>query len=150
MVTRFDPFREMDRLADQLLGTAQNAASMPMDLYRSNDHYVMHLDLPGVDPGSIDVSVEGRSLTVRAQRTGRSEDDVHWLAKERPTGMYARQLTLGDGLSLDQIDATYADGVLTLTIPVAEQAKARRIEVARADVGQAIRTGSSEQQQIQS
>ncbi|NEE02454.1 Hsp20/alpha crystallin family protein [Phytoactinopolyspora halotolerans] len=150
MVTRFDPFREMDRLAEHLLGAARNAATMPMDLYRTEDHYVLHFDLPGIDPGSIDVSVENSTLTVRAERTGRSRENVQWLARERAVGTYARQLNLGDGLSLDKIDATYADGVLTLTIPVAEQAKPRRIEVTRADVGQAVETHSSSAQEIQS
>lgn len=149
MVTRFDPFREMDRLAEQLLGTARNVATMPMDLYRDQDRYVMHFDLPGVDPGSIDVSLEDRTLTVQARRTGRSEENVQWLARERPSGTYARQLNLGDGLSLDQIDATYSDGVLTLTVPVAEQAKPRRIEVSRADSQQSVSTGSGERQEIQ-
>ncbi|AYY15160.1 Hsp20/alpha crystallin family protein [Actinobacteria bacterium YIM 96077] len=148
-MTRFDPFREMDRLAEQLLGSARNVATMPMDLYREQDRYVMHFDLPGVDPGSIDVNIEGRSLTVKAHRTGRSEENVQWLARERPVGTYARQLNLGDGLSPDQIDATYADGVLTLTIPVAEEAKPRRIDVTRVDSTQSVGSGSSERQEIQ-
>ncbi|RMI14410.1 Hsp20/alpha crystallin family protein [Cellulomonas triticagri] len=129
MATRFDPFQEMDRLMGQVLGTQRAAASMPMDLYRSGDHYVLHVDLPGADPGSIDVNVEDRTLTIRAQRTARAEDGVQWLAKERPTGTYARQLTVGRGLDLDAVSASYADGVLTLTIPVADEARPRRIEV---------------------
>lgn len=133
MVTRFDPFRDMDRLTEHLLGSVRNAATMPMDLHRSDDHYIMSFDLPGVDPGSIDVNVEGRTLTVRAQRSARSDENIQWLARERPVGTYARQLNLGEGLALDHIDATYSDGVLTLTVPVAEQAKPRRIEVTRAD-----------------
>ncbi|WP_166345426.1 Hsp20/alpha crystallin family protein [Phytoactinopolyspora limicola] len=151
MTTRFDPFREIDRLADHVLGTARNAATMPLDLYRSGHHYVIHFDLPGVDPGSIDVSVENRTLTVRAQRTDRADEGTQWLARERPTGTYARQLTLGDGLSTEEIDATYADGVLTLTVPVAEQARPRRIDVVRADTAHAVGTTSSnERQEIQS
>ncbi|NED96052.1 Hsp20/alpha crystallin family protein [Phytoactinopolyspora alkaliphila] len=145
-MTRFDPFREMDRLAEHLLGTARNAATMPMDLYRADDHYVMHVDLPGVDPGSIDVSVQNNTLTIRAERTGRSEENVQWLARERAVGTYVRQLTLGDGLSRDQIDATYADGVLTLTIAIAEEAKPRRIEVTRMDIGQAVDAPASQQE----
>ena len=129
MATRFDPFQEMDRLFGQLLGAERASATMPMDLYRSGDHYVMHVDLPGVDPGTIDVNVEDRTLTIRAERTARPEADVQWLAKERPVGTYARQLTVGRGLALDAISATYTDGVLTLTIPVAEEAKPRRISV---------------------
>ncbi|MCR6690170.1 Hsp20/alpha crystallin family protein [Cellulomonas sp.] len=129
MATRFDPFQELDRLFGQVLANDRAATSMPMDLYRSGDHYVLHVDLPGADPGSIDVSVEDRVLTVRAQRSPRTEQDVQWLAKERPSGTYARQLAVGSGLALDRIEATYTDGVLTLSIPVADEAKPRKIEV---------------------
>jgi HSP20 family protein len=128
----------MDRLMNQAFGTARAAATMPMDLYRSGDHYVLLIDLPGADPGSIDVNVEDRTLSIRAERSGRSEADVQWLAKERPTGTYARQLTVGRGVSLDDITATYADGVLTLTIPVAEEAKPRRIQIQRGEEQTAI------------
>ncbi|TDE01650.1 Hsp20/alpha crystallin family protein [Jiangella asiatica] len=142
MVTRYDPFRDIDRLAEQMLGSARNAATMPMDLYRSGDHYVMHFDLPGIDPGSLDVSVKDRTLTVRGQRTGRSED-VEWLSRERPIGTYVRQLNLGAGLQLDHIEASYADGVLTLSVPVAEEAKPRRIEVSRPSTARVIEAGPS-------
>jgi HSP20 family protein len=133
MATRFDPFQELDRLVGQFMASDRSAATMPMDLYRSGDHYVIHVDLPGADPGTIDVNVEDRTLTIRAERTPRTEQDVQWLAKERPVGTYARQLTVGRGLALDAISATYADGVLTLTVPVAEEAKPRRIEVQHGD-----------------
>jgi len=129
MATRFDPFQEMDRLVNQVFGTQRASAAMPMDLYRTGDHYVMKVDLPGVDPGSIDVSVEDRTLTIRAERTLENDADVQWLARERAQGTFARQLTVGRGLDLERIDATYSDGVLALTIPVAEDAKPRRIEV---------------------
>ncbi len=132
MATRFDPFQEMDRIMSQVLGAERAAALMPMDLYRTGDHYVINLDLPGVDPGTIDVSVEDRTLTVRAERSAHDESDLQWLARERPTGTFARQLTVGRGLALDRIEATYTDGVLTLTIPVAEEAKPRQIQVQRA------------------
>jgi HSP20 family protein len=132
VVTRFDPFRDFDRLAERMLHTAsdlsQTMRTMPMDLYRTGDHYVLSCDLPGVDPGSIEVGVDGRVLTIRAQRAPQ-ETDVEWLTRERATGSFARQLTLGDGLDLDQLEASYAEGVLTLTLPVAEQAKPRRIDV---------------------
>ncbi|MDT0164664.1 Hsp20/alpha crystallin family protein [Actinotalea sp. AC32] len=140
MATRFDPFTDTARWMDQLLGTAREATAsapvMPIDLYRSGDHYVMHVDLPGVDPGSIDVNVDDRVLTIRAQRSGRGESDVQWLARERTTGTYVRQLTVGRGLALDAIDATYTDGVLTLSIPVAEEAKPRRVEIKHGAQGQ--------------
>ncbi|HWK92405.1 MAG TPA: Hsp20/alpha crystallin family protein [Luteimicrobium sp.] len=143
MATRFDPFREMDRLMGQVLASDRAAATMPMDLYRSGDHYVLNVDLPGADPGSIDISVEDRTLTIRAQRSARTEQDVQWLAKERPAGTYARQLTVGRGLDLDAIAATYDDGVLTLTIPVAEEAKPRRIEVQRGGSATAIESSGT-------
>ena len=129
MATRYDPFQEMDRMLASLLGAERASATMPMDLYRSGDHYVLHIDLPGVDPGTIDVNVEDRTLTISAERTAHTDEDAQWLARERPSGTYARQLTVGRGLALDAITASYSDGVLTLTIPVAEEAKPRRIEV---------------------
>jgi HSP20 family protein len=142
MATRFDPFQEIDRLFGQLLTAERSSATMPMDLYRAGDHYVLHVDLPGVDPGSIDVNVEDRSLTIRAERTSHTEGDVQWLAKERPAGTYARQVAVGRGLALDAISATYADGVLTLSIPVAEEAKPRRIEVQHGNDATQITSGS--------
>lgn len=125
----WDPFHEMDRLVGSMLGAQRESAGMPMDLFRTGDHYVLNVDLPGVDPGTIDVSVEDRTLTIRAERSARTESDAQWLLRERPSGTYARQLTVGRGLALDKIVATYRDGVLALTIPVAEEAKPRRIEV---------------------
>lgn len=129
VATRFDPFHEMDRIMGQVFGADRTAALMPLDLYRSGDHYVLKIDLPGVDPGTVDVNVEDRTLTIRAERTVQTQDGVQWLTRERPSGTFARQLTVGRGLALDKISATYADGVLTLTVPVTEEAKPRRIEV---------------------
>src|SRR5919112_4695563 len=93
------------------------AMGMPIDLYRSGDHFVLHCDLAGVDPGSVQVDVDGRVLSIRAERTPRTDADVHWLRRERATGTFERRLTLGDGLDLDNITATCQDGVLTLTLP---------------------------------
>ncbi|WIM99339.1 Hsp20/alpha crystallin family protein [Actinoplanes oblitus] len=130
MVLTFDPFREFDRLAGQMMGTGAAAGlAMPMDLYRSGDHFVLHCDLAGVDPGSVAIDVDKRVLTIRAERSARTDDDVQWLRRERPTGAFERRITLGDGLDLDKIAATWQDGVLTLTIPVAEAAKPRRIAI---------------------
>ena len=132
MAVVFDPFREMDRLTSQLFGAPAGARTprwMPMDLYRTGDHYVVNIDLPGVDPGSIDVDVDGTTLTVRAERTLRSENEFEWIAQERPAGSYMRQLSLGEGLDLDKIHAHYENGVLSLTVPVSEKAKPRKIEV---------------------
>jgi HSP20 family protein len=111
---------------------------MPMDLYRSGDHYVLHADLPGVDPGSVDVHVENGTLTIKAQRSERTEEAVQWIASERFTGTFMRQLALGDDIDADKISATYANGVLTLTLPVAEQAKPRRVSVQVHDTGTPI------------
>ncbi|PZR53207.1 Hsp20/alpha crystallin family protein [Xylanimonas oleitrophica] len=147
MATYWDPFAEMDRLVGSVAGTlsgaARGAATMPMDLFREGDHYVLAVDLPGVDPGTIDVSAEGRTLTVRAERTPRS-GDAEWLVRERPAGTFARQLTLGRGLDLDRISASYADGVLSLTIPVAEEARPRRIEVTHAGTPRSIEPGAEQ------
>jgi HSP20 family protein len=130
----FDPFREVDRVFGQLSNAAASEARvMPMDLYREGDKVVIKADLPGVDPGSIDIDVEDRTLTIRAERPAVEIDttgqDNAWLSRERTAGTYARQIALGTGLDLARIDATYRDGVLTLTIPVAEEAKPRKIAV---------------------
>lgn len=128
MATRYSPFQDMDRLVGEMFGSARAAAAMPMDFFRSGDHYVLHVDLPGIDPGTIDVNVEDRTLTIRAERSP-VEHDVQWHLRERMTGSYVRQITVGRGMALDRIDATYSDGVLTLSIPVSEDAKPRKIEV---------------------
>ena len=130
MARTFDPFREMDRWFSDVARTPASAA-MAMDLYKAGDNFVARLDLPGVDPGSIDVDVDERTLTIRAERGSDSvEGEQRWLVRERPVGTFARQLTLGYGVALDRIAADYRDGVLTLTIPVAEEAKPRKIAVA--------------------
>ena len=132
MVLSFDRFREFDRLASEMfgsVGTTSAANAMPMDLYRSGDHFVLHCDLAGVDPESVDINVDGRFLTIRAERTARTDTDVHWLRRERATGTFERRLSMGDGLDLENIAATWSQGVLTLTIPVAERAKPRRIQI---------------------
>ncbi len=149
-VLRFDPFRELDRMTEQLLGvpagTTRTPRFMPMDLYRSGDHYVLHADLPGVDPGSVDVSIDNGTLTIRAQRSARTEDGVEWLASERFTGSYLRQLALGDGIDAEAIHATYENGVLTLTLPLVAKAKPRRIDIAVAGDA-AVISGQAEPEQ---
>jgi HSP20 family protein len=111
---------------------------MPMDLCKIDDHYVLTADLPGIDPGSVDVDVDSGTLTISAHRTARSEDAVQWLANERFFGTYRRQLSLGEGIDATAITATYENGVLTVTIPVAERAKPRKIEVAHSAGQQSI------------
>ncbi|WP_210605428.1 Hsp20/alpha crystallin family protein [Brevibacterium oceani] len=135
MATRFDPIRDLDRFFSEVTRTP-NATSLPMDLYRDGEVFIARIDMPGVDPASIDVDVEDRTLTVRARRESEVADkDVKWLTRERTTGTYARQLTLGNRVALDRISADYSDGVLTLTIPVAEEARPRKISVNHASTG---------------
>jgi HSP20 family protein len=132
MLMRTDPFREFDRLAQQLLGpgTTSRPAVMPMDAWREGDVFRLEFDLPGIAPDTLDIDVERNVLTIRAERPARNAD---WepLAAERPTGLFSRQLVLGDNLDLDHLEARYEDGVLRLTVPVAERAKPRKIEVTR-------------------
>ncbi len=131
MVLSFDRFREFDRLANEMFGSVSGSATMamPMDLYRSGDHFVLHCDLAGVDPESVDINVDGRVLTIRAARSARTDTDVQWLRRERAVGTFERRLSMGDGLDLENIAATWQEGVLTLTIPVAEKAKPRKIQI---------------------
>lgn len=129
MAMRFDPFREMDRVAGALLENRQGLRLMPMDLYREGDHYILNADLPGIDPGSVDIDVDGQLLTIRAERTLRNIDGVKWLTHERESGSFLRQLNLGQGIDIDAISARYENGVLSVTIPVSERAKPRKIEV---------------------
>jgi len=130
MLMRTDPFRDFDRLAQQLLGagTTSRPAVMPMDAWREGDTFVIEFDLPGVSPETLDIDVERNVLTLRAERPARN-GDWEMLAAERPTGLFSRQLVLGDNLDLDRLEARYDDGVLRLTVPVAERAKPRKIEV---------------------
>lgn len=132
MLMRTDPFREVDRLAQQILGTTSRPAVMPMDAWREGDQFVVEFDIPGIDPNRLDLDVERNVLTVKAERPGRDED-AETLASERPRGVFSRQLVLGDNLDLDRIDASYEAGVLKLRIPVAEKAKPRKIQIAQSE-----------------
>ena len=129
MLMRTDPFRDLDRLTSQLLGTPARPAAMPIDAYRMNDAFVVELDLPGVDASSIDLTVEKNVLTIHAERRRSIGDDTELVVGERPHGTFSRQLFLGDSLDADQLSADYTDGVLTLRVPVAEKAKPRRVEI---------------------
>ncbi|MGA4670772.1 Hsp20/alpha crystallin family protein [Propionibacteriaceae bacterium Y1923] len=129
MARTINPFQEVDRLFTDLTRTPASVG-MPMDLYRDGDNFIAEIDLPGVDPASIDVDVEDHTLTIRAERKATPvEGKRDWLTRERPSGTFARQLTLGRRVALDRIDASYSDGVLRLTIPVAEEAKPRKVNV---------------------
>ena len=127
---RFDPFREFDRLAQQLVGagTTSRPAVMPMDAWRQGDTFVLEFDLPGVRPETLDIDVERNVLTVSAERVSRN-GDWEMLASERPRGRFSRQLVLGDNLDLERIEASYEGGVVRLTVPVAEKAKPRKIQL---------------------
>ncbi|MFJ3336700.1 Hsp20/alpha crystallin family protein [Streptomyces sp. NPDC086766] len=133
MLMRTDPFRDLDRLAQQVFGSATRPAAMAMDAYRSGDDFIVHFDLPGVDPETIDLDVERNVLSIRAERRSPAPEGAELIANERPTGTFTRQLFLGDTLDTDRIDASYASGVLTLRIPVAEQAKPRKIQITGGD-----------------
>jgi HSP20 family protein len=160
MLTAYDPFAATSaafRALDQLTGrggtTARPLSGMPMDAYRVGDNFVAHFDLPGVDPGSIDLSVEGNTLTISAERSVPQLENAEWTIAERPFGSYTRQLVLGRSLDTERLEASYHDGVLTVSIPVAEKAKSRKITVTRADTPMAVegRTieGESSQQKEQ-
>ncbi|GGQ56645.1 Hsp20/alpha crystallin family protein [Streptomyces flaveolus] len=134
MLMRTDPFREFDRLTQQLFGntsgTWSRPTAMPMDAYREGDAYVIALDLPGVDPDAIDIDVERNMLTVRAERRPVTKgDDVQMELSERPLGVFSRQVMLADTLDTEHISADYEAGVLTLRIPIAERAKPRKISI---------------------
>lgn len=128
LIRTADPFRDLDRLAQQVLGTTNRPAVMAMDAWREGEEFVIEFDLPGVAAESIDLDVERNVLTVRAERVSRN-GDWEMLAAERPRGMFSRQLVLGDNLDLAKIQAGYEGGVLRLRVPVAEQAKPRKIQI---------------------
>jgi HSP20 family protein len=140
MLMRTDPFRELDRLTQQMLGTASRPVAMPMDAYRKGDTFYIKLDLPGVESSSIDLTVEQNVLTIRAERSGLPLDEVEPLVSERPAGTFTRQVFLGETLDADGLTADYAAGVLTLTIPVHEAAKPRRVEVTSREEKQQLNT----------
>lgn len=129
MLMRTDPFREFDRLAQQVFGTTARPAGMPMDAWQEDGQFVVAFDLPGVDPETVDLDVERNVLTVKAERKSPAGENTEMIAAERPQGVFSRQLILGDTLDTDGIQANYDAGVLTLRIPVAEKAKPRRIEI---------------------
>jgi HSP20 family protein len=125
----FDPFSQLDRIAQSVFDTSRQPRLMPVDLFREGDRYMLNADLPGVDPGSIDVDVDGHLLTIRAQRSTPTREQTRWLAQERPFGAYMRQFTIGDDVDPDGISASYDNGVLSVLIPIAERAKPRKITV---------------------
>ena len=145
MLMRTDPFRDLDRLAQQILGTPMRPAPMPIDAYRRGDEFVVEFDLPGVDTGSIELTVENNVLTVHAQRRRSTREDVEMVVGERPQGTFSRQLFLGDSLDTERINADYTDGVLVLRLPIAEKAKPRRVPITLSDSNQTSITARSEE-----
>jgi HSP20 family protein len=150
MLLRFDPFRDLDRLSQELWSSSPASgvpARIPMDAVRNGEQVEIHLELPGFDPGSIDVEVENNVLTISAERNLESErrETEEVLVRERRYGRFTRQLSLGDNLDADRLEANYRDGVLTLTVPVAEQAKPRKVEVGTTEApSKPIETSSSD------
>ncbi|MFT4469372.1 Hsp20/alpha crystallin family protein [Arthrobacter sulfonylureivorans] len=138
MLMRTDPFRELDRLTQQVFGNQARPAAMPMDAWREGDEFVVELDLPGVDPSTIDLDVERNVLTIGAERTSKIGDGKDVVAAERPSGTFSRQLVLGDTLDTENVTASYEAGVLALRIPIREQAKPRKIEISSGDGKQMI------------
>lgn len=146
MLMRTDPFQEIDRIAQRLLGTSgtwTRPTAMPMDAYREGDEYVIALDLPGVDPDAIDVDVERNMLTVRAERRPQAKtENVQMELSERPLGVFSRQVMLADTLDVENIKGDYDAGVLTLRIPIAERAKPRKIAISATGDGSRRELGS--------
>ncbi len=141
MLMRFDPFKDFERWAQQLSGGSRYSI-MPMDAYRAGDRWVAAFDLPGVDPASIDVTVEKNVLTVRAERSWQARAGEEVVVTERPQGVFTRQLYLGEGLDADHVEASYEAGVLTVRLPVAEHAKPRKVEITSGGGQKAIEAGA--------
>lgn len=142
---RFDPFRDLERLTEQALAGSRGPRAMPMEAFRRGDEFFVAMDLPGVDPAEVDVTVERNVVTVRAQRRPLRRDGDELIVDERAQGEFSRQLFLGDNLDTSRLDADFDRGVLTMAIPVAESSKARKIEIGHHDDGkQTIEAGSRE------
>ena len=135
---RFDPFRELDRVTEQVFGGARTRSTMPIEAYRRGDEVFVHVDLPGVDPSAVDVTVERNVVTIRATRRPLHGDDDELIINERSQGEFSRQFFLGDNLDMNGLEASVDRGVLTLRIPVSEESKPRRVEI----------SGSSEQPRV--
>ena len=142
MLMRTDPFRDLDRLTQQMFGTVTRPSVMPMDAYRRGHEFFVHFDLPGINPDTIDLTVEQNVLTVKAERQPFGSDGAEMLVSERPTGTFTRQLFLGETLDAEHIEANYSSGVLTLTIPVSEAAKPRKVAVTANDTDRQLSAAS--------
>lgn len=147
MLMRTDPFRDLDRFAQQVLGTAARPAVMPMDAWREGEEFVVEFDLPGINADSLDIDIERNVVTVRAERPA-VDPDREMLATERPRGVFSRQLVLGENLDTEKIEASYTEGVLRLRIPVAERAKPRKITIGRSDGRTAVHDNAAAREVI--
>jgi HSP20 family protein len=143
MLLRFDPFREIDRIAQLASGAAATPRSFPLDAYRRGDTFILQFDLPGIDASTLDLTVERNVLTVKGERRFARQENDEIVVAERPQGTFTRQLLLGDTLDGERINADYQDGVLTLTIPIAEQAKPRKVQISTSGEPQTIQTQTS-------
>jgi HSP20 family protein len=142
-----DPFRSLDRLTSQLMSGTRTPLGMPMDVWQAEDGYHVAVDLPGVDPGSVEITSERNMLTIRAERRAEYGQGANVLLAERPQGRFTRQLQVGEALDTGKVQATYSDGVLHLTIPLSEQAQPRRIEVQHGGGQRQLSVGDGEQGQ---
>ncbi|MBW3576041.1 MAG: Hsp20/alpha crystallin family protein [Actinobacteria bacterium] len=143
MLVRFDPFRDLDRLTQSWAGNRPSV--MPIDAYRRGDRFFVHFDVPGIDPDSLELTVEKNVLSVRAERSWQREEGDEVLVSERPQGSFTRQLFLGEGLDAEHIEASYDNGVLSVVVPVAEQAKPRKVAISSdGGRGEAIEASSTE------
>jgi HSP20 family protein len=133
MLLQHDPFRELDRLTQQMFGTVARPSNMALDAWREGDDFVVELDLPGMDPEKLDIDVERNVLTVRAERMTTLPEGATAVASERPSGVFTRQLVLGESLDTEKVDADYTAGVLRIRIPIAERAKPRKISISSRD-----------------
>jgi HSP20 family protein len=149
MLVRTDPFREFDRLTEQAFGTSTRPAVMPLDAWRAVDEFVVALDLPGVQTDSIDIDVERNVLTVKAERHPPTGADTEMVVAERPSGVFSRQLIVGDTLDTEHMQAGYDAGVLTLRIPIAEKAKPRKIAVTTSGADPNLIDGTRAEQQLE-
>lgn len=141
---RFDPFRELDRLADQALAGARTARTLPMEALRRGDQFVVSIDVPGTDPNDIDVTVERNVVEITAHRQPIRQEGDEVIVDERPQGEFRRQLFLGENLDSDNLSAACDRGVLTLVIPVSEASKPRKVQIGHSDEGrQPVRTASA-------
>lgn len=128
MMRFMDPFEEIDRMMTPFGGRSRGGI-MPMDAFEHNGVYTLRFDLPGVNPDHVDLTVEGNVLTVTAERPVEATDDVTWLLRERPAGAHRREVRLGDRLDAGKVDADYENGVLTVTIPMREEAKPHKVSI---------------------